>query len=146
MWNLITSDYLRDFRRILFPGVNSSACHLDLNELWTYIWGLKDRGWTSRGRPRGRIETTSPSPPLLKSQSPSDHLHAPMSETKVPKMTLAPLFISLPDFLSSSSSCQLCLVSRQERGRTENGAPRSYWVPLLFSTESLFLRISSWLW
>lgn len=69
---------------------------------------------------------------------------------RCPKKTLAPLFISPPGFLSSSS-CQLCLVSGQERGKTENGAPRSCWVPLdeesFLSKESFFFSwISSWFW
>lgn len=64
----------------------------------------------------------------LESHADIEHLSAPMSQMEVPphfknkqQKTVATLFISPPGFLSSSS-CHLCLVSGQERGRPRTGA------------------------
>lgn len=66
--NPITSDYLRDFRCILMPGVNRSPCHLDLNKVWIWKWTLGlNRAWKRvEGDPAGmdpEVVLRPPHPP-----------------------------------------------------------------------------------
>ena len=137
--NPITSDYLRDFGCILAPGVNCRPCHLELNTVWIYLDTLGlIRAWKSaEGDPAGtdlEVVLRPPRPPHLLLSLPTEHLRR-----RCPKKTLATLFISPPGFLSSSS-CQLCLVSGQEKGgRLRIGRPdpaESLLTRSLFSAKS----------
>lgn len=137
--NPITSDYLRDFGCILAPGVNCSPCHPELNTVWIYLDALGlIRAWKSaEGDPAGtdpEVVLRPPRPPHLLLSLPTEHLRR-----RCPKKTLATLFISPPGFLSSSS-CQLCLVSGQEKGgRLRMGRPdpaESLLTRSLFSAKS----------
>lgn len=68
-------------------------------------------------RPPHPTEVSPPPPPMNASTRLCPRWRCPKT------LTLNQLFISPPGFLSSSSSCQLCLVSGRKGGRPRTGGP-----------------------
>ena len=131
--------------RCELQSMSSGAQHsLDISGHIRSDQGLKEcRGRPSRNGPWGSIKTTSPSPPTLESPHWTPEKEVSKKDTGhsfyiTSWLSVLLLLSALPCFRTGKG------------GKTENGAPRSCWVPLdkesFLGKESFYLWISSRFW